>query len=238
MRRLLLLSLVLLILLSGMIRLTLAIAPTRPVASGAALDPMFTNPDGSPCRAPCMLGARPGAMTIQQAADRIKAHPYVHDVLGLGDADNLSAPNQFIMARNGVTIQMATIGNSAQLGSVFYANSSPDFTLGQVLASLGEPSTVTFYEFDAAAPPNFYVYLTYPTKGIEVLLVKEVDNPLLIADHPEGVFVTTTDKAVNIESLTACDPLYCRQWEGLKSVRAYGIGFPPLSGNLIHSTLP
>ncbi|HLY25739.1 MAG TPA: hypothetical protein VKQ72_05325 [Aggregatilineales bacterium] len=238
MRRLLLLTFVLLVVFSATIRLALAIAPAREAARRDSLNAMFTMPDGSNCAMPCLLGARPGAMTIRQAADVVKAHPYVHDVLGLGDEDNQTAPNQFIMARNGVAIEMAAISNVEQLGSIFYANDSPDFTLGQILASLGEPATVTFYEFDAAPPPDFDVYLTYPDLGIEVLLIKTVDSPMLISDHAAGIFVTTNNNAVNLGSLTDCDPRYCKPWEGLKSVRGYGIGFPPLSPNITRSTLP
>src|SRR5258707_5180081 len=133
MRRLLLLSFVLLIILCAMIRLTLAFAPAPPVASAASLNAMFTSPDGSNCPMPCLLGARPGAMTIRQAADLVIAHPYVHNVLGLGSEDNQSAPDVFMMARNGIAIEMAAV--NTELGSVFYANDSSDFTLGQVLAS-------------------------------------------------------------------------------------------------------
>ncbi len=237
MRRFVIVSIILFILLSATIRLTLALAPVRLVASAASLTAMFTNPDGSQCAVPCLFGARPGAMTIQQAAVRVAMHPYVHDTLGLGDQYNLDDPSRFI-ARNGVNIGMIPIGDGSELGSIFYANVSPAFTLGQILATLGEPATVTIYEIADINTLNFNVYLTYPDKYIEVLLLKDADTPLQISDHPIGIFVTTRDQAANIGSLTACDPMYCRRWGGLRSVSGYGIALPPTAPNVIDSTIP
>jgi hypothetical protein len=37
--------------------------------------PLFTNPDGSACEMPCLLGVQPGKMTIDQALAILNAHP-------------------------------------------------------------------------------------------------------------------------------------------------------------------
>src|SRR5260221_2458504 len=39
---------------------------------------LFTNPDGSPCKLPCLFGVRPGETTVEEALRLLVAHPLTH----------------------------------------------------------------------------------------------------------------------------------------------------------------
>jgi hypothetical protein len=41
---------------------------------------LFTNPDGTPCKMPCLLGVRPEDMTVGEALQILRAHPLVGDM--------------------------------------------------------------------------------------------------------------------------------------------------------------
>jgi hypothetical protein len=45
----------------------------------ASVSALFTNPDGSPCKRPCLLGVRPGETTLEAAYNLLKSHPLTRD---------------------------------------------------------------------------------------------------------------------------------------------------------------
>src|SRR5260221_9359246 len=59
---------------------TVSVYATRMIGglhpSSAAV--LFTNPDGSPCKLPCLFGIRPGETTVEEALRLLKTHPLTH----------------------------------------------------------------------------------------------------------------------------------------------------------------
>jgi hypothetical protein len=61
------------------------IGAAQPPSSFAML---FTNPDGTPCQMPCMLGSRVGETTEEQAYSLLQAHPLARRVTRFPDQSN------------------------------------------------------------------------------------------------------------------------------------------------------
>jgi len=58
------------------------------------LMPLFTNPDGTPCQMPCLLGIQPGKTTLKEAIALVKLHPLTSS-LRLFVGDFSSIPSHF-----------------------------------------------------------------------------------------------------------------------------------------------
>jgi hypothetical protein len=118
---------------------------------------LFTNPDGTQCQMPCLFGIRTGETTFNDAIRLLKAHPLTRDL-----------PSQYVQA--GAFVGMRYVGNDVEIrlwpddtGSNDYSRfvTSIDLiatnatggalSLGDVIASLGEPErTGFFWSFDSS----------------------------------------------------------------------------------------
>src|SRR5215467_16109656 len=78
---------------------------------------LFTNPDGSPCQRPCLLGIRPGDMTFDATVALLKVHPVTRDL-------QFQAINYRMNLFNGrgltVTILKTPGGKVASIGVQFF----------------------------------------------------------------------------------------------------------------------
>src|SRR5258708_27495901 len=72
--RLIRVSIALIGILFGVILVTRMVSGTQP--NPIAI--LFTNPDGSPCQMPCLLGVRPGATTLDEGVQILDQHPLTH----------------------------------------------------------------------------------------------------------------------------------------------------------------
>lgn len=116
---------------------------------------LFTNPDGSPCQRPCMLGIRPGNMTFEAAIALLKTHPVTRNL----DFQAVNyRMNQFKGRWLQVTVLKTPGGKVASIGiqfypSKFFPSESDDDTglpvspirsaaFGDVVELLGAPDAV------------------------------------------------------------------------------------------------
>src|SRR5260370_1108183 len=63
----------LIVVLAGVLSVTIAISS----AQAMPLSSLFSNPNGSPCEQPCMLGLQPGVTEFNIADERLQAHPFL-----------------------------------------------------------------------------------------------------------------------------------------------------------------
>ncbi len=67
--------------LVGMLALLMVIAYFASISQNH-IDPvflLFTNPDGTACRQPCLFGVRPGETTYAEALVLLRVHPFTRD---------------------------------------------------------------------------------------------------------------------------------------------------------------
>lgn len=92
--RLLRLALVLVIIFTGTILASRVVgaAQANPIAV------LFTNPDGTPCQMPCLLGVRPGETTLDEGLHILDQHPLTHgmEVRYMSDGVKLNSQEVYI----------------------------------------------------------------------------------------------------------------------------------------------
>ena len=151
--------------MSGFLRWTLALLLMFGAAVGAirlvsglqtgSFTLLFTQPDGSACERPCLLGVRPGDTTFDAAIALLKTHPVTRDL-------EFKVINYRMNLFNGRGLTVIVLktpgGNVASIGvqffpSKFFPSSSPSEesrpaspvqseSFGDVVAFLGPPSAV------------------------------------------------------------------------------------------------
>ncbi len=138
MPRLIRLTLLLIVICAAAIFAARLIGSTRP----NPLAILFTNPDGTPCQRPCLLGVRPGVTKYEDAVAILRTHPFMQQ------------PNQQeVMKPYGVTFisQTMTIdlhrGNAGTnyLVVTFQSLSYTPSTFGKIgdmFNLLGEPNSI------------------------------------------------------------------------------------------------
>ncbi|MEQ8672785.1 MAG: hypothetical protein RLP44_26900 [Aggregatilineales bacterium] len=92
------------------------------IASGSfrhdPLKSFFTNPDGSRCEMPCLLGIRAGETTFEEAITLVQNHPLTHNLrffegdYGFGLPSGLGATSQWILfaGQNGNAVGLQIFG--------------------------------------------------------------------------------------------------------------------------------
>ena len=112
-----------------------AIGDVQPVAFAA----IFTNPDGTRCQRPCLLGVRPGITSSKQGFEILQAHPFTRNfepdiTRGLFTGPGLSVI--LFTGEDGVVTRIDLIRTDKVLPA-------PDWAaLGDVLAIFGVPDRV------------------------------------------------------------------------------------------------
>jgi hypothetical protein len=184
MMRLLRLSLLLVggfALLITSIRLLGSLQP-NPVAA------LFTNPDGSSCPLPCLFGANPDEMTVDQALDVLRAHPLLRNMrvsrlmLAADNAEfvvELQAKELVVAIENNVpytgdqrtihAIVLRAAGNPSAPAA------PPELRLivgaavtGDVLSLLGSPESMGFYGRGKDTLAKVYMHLDYASQHMIV----------------------------------------------------------------------
>src|SRR5258708_19108886 len=52
----------------------------QPLPSDPLWSELFSDPDGSPCSHPCMLGVQPGVTQFAAAIDLLNSHPFIKNI--------------------------------------------------------------------------------------------------------------------------------------------------------------
>lgn len=112
--------------------------------------PLFTHPDGTPCREPCLFGIRPGETDGQTAAIVLRSHPLTRDFQIIGtDPYRIEADSDRIMMisfNEGVDglVDEITLATYVRYGEHGGSNIPlpPSGVLGDVLSLFGSPNFV------------------------------------------------------------------------------------------------
>ncbi len=104
----------------------------------------FTNPDGSPCKMPCLFGVRPGEMTANEAIKMLRTHPFTRklDIEGNIDAQNPTVNGDVVLDVDPKNSYRYTIA----ITTAVLQRAKIPFRTGDVISLLGNPQSVI--------PPN------------------------------------------------------------------------------------
>lgn len=166
------------------------IAPMRLAASVAVsrVNYLFTNPDGTPCQRPCLLGVQPRIMSFRRATQILRLHPLVEQV----DESGCSRVSGFCTFR--VRLFGASAAVTAMEGArgpdasvlvddvyVAFERTLESPLLGDFIGALGTSMVlIPHYDccggtgFEAAVDklmrfgPTYALTMYYPTQGIEL----------------------------------------------------------------------
>ena len=82
---------------------------------------LFTNPDGSPCEMPCLLGVHPGATTLDEGVKILDQHPLTHGMEIQYVSDGVSLRSQEV----NITIWSSESKLILMIGLDYETNSNP-----------------------------------------------------------------------------------------------------------------
>jgi hypothetical protein len=142
---------------------------------------LFTNPDGSPCPMPCLFGANPNEMTVDQALKVLTAHPLLKNMrverlkLGVDSTEfvvELQAKELVVAVENrgpytgdqqGIhAIVLRAAGNpSAPAANPELRAIVGSSVTGDVLAYFGSPGSMGFYGRGKDTLAKVYMHLDY-----------------------------------------------------------------------------
>ena len=142
---------------------------------------LFTNPDGSPCKSPCLLGVNPDAMSVDQALAVLTAHPLVKAMrpqklyLGVDQSEFvielqasefvIAIENDFPYSGNAQQIHALVLRKRGMPGAPSanpqLVNVVESAVTGDFLAYLGSPDTMGFYGGGIDTPGTVTMHMDY-----------------------------------------------------------------------------
>jgi hypothetical protein len=128
--------------LTLIILFTWAICSTRLVGSAKPLpfSLLFTNPDGSPCDSPCLLGVRPGYTTHQDAMVILQSHPLTRHLRRTTDTHGIdSFVGEYITISLPPDVTWISIVDYRPTFDVTPASAMPRGTLADIILLFGAP---------------------------------------------------------------------------------------------------
>jgi hypothetical protein len=143
---------------------------------------LFTNPDGTPCKSPCMLGVRPDA-TIDRAVRTLRQHPFTR-----GMRESVSRPGIITFLANGVGITVTSEYMSSPNVQTIYlwfcrAQNLDAGTLGHAINALGHPGTVLPAE-SGGCDNRAYTEMYHYDKGIIAYYQPTTPDTISPGDKP------------------------------------------------------
>jgi hypothetical protein len=143
---------------------------------------LFTNPDGSPCKSPCMLGVRPDA-TIDRAVRTLRQHPFTR-----GMRETVSRPGIITFLGNGVGVTVTSEYMSSPNVQTIYlwfcrAPHLDAGALGDAIIGLGHPGTVLPAE-SGGCDNRAYTEIYHYDKGIIAYYQRTTLDAISPSDRP------------------------------------------------------
>jgi len=166
---------------------------------------LFTNPDGTPCQRPCLLGVRPGVTKYEDAVTLIRKHPFTarfQKYRIINTASCISPENDAIV----LSICRGD-SNNVILVSVFWLDAVDklpvpySITTGDIVSTLGVPAGI-------AHPPSSTVF--YYPQGF--LISTSLDPNSITTLHPNQPFTTRQNDPVGVITLLSSDG-YWREYQ-------------------------
>jgi hypothetical protein len=132
---------------------TIAVARLVGSSQSSSLVLLFTNPNGTPCQYPCLLGIRPGETAFDDAIALLQLHPFARKLLP--DEYNNQDYSSFsdgaltvwvIRGTNGHvgTIGIAVLTHKAKLGLQTYLGATSRASIGELMGLVGVPTSIVF----------------------------------------------------------------------------------------------
>jgi len=166
----------------------LGMAQANPVAT------LFTNPDGSPCRMPCLFGVRPGEMTLEEGLKILDQHPLTHRMTA-----RYSDLGVVVFSKE-AWINFA-IGNSKQIAAI---------DLAYHVGDSGDSTPELASAIQHAVPGNQVLYFGRPPDNV----LKSIKPPYVY----ERCYATNTICFAN-QQQTYTDPWQSEPWLGVDVFR-------------------
>jgi len=163
---------------------------------------LFTNPDGTPCRHPCLFGVRPGETLYENAIKLLQMHPFTSHFEADLDRGVFSGPEMSVILFKDDQNEVSRIDLIHTPGTVLNSWAS----LGEVVAVLGTPDVVGV---EANSIRSYYLTgaMTFFHSGDTQGYVRpdEGFDCLFVFAHP----------------LTTPSDRYLAAWHGFSSIKRY-----------------
>jgi hypothetical protein len=197
---------------------------------------LFTNSDGSPCKMPCLFGANPDEMTVDQALGVLRAHPLLRNMrvrrLTLAADDT-----EFVVELQSKALVVAIENNVPYTGNqqtihalVLRAAGHPSApaanpelrhmlgaaVTGDVLSLLGSPESMGFYGRGKDTLAKVYMHLDYASQHMSfATAIRNDPNAQRYGYTPDDALFSIVVYRQDV-SLGAC-----RHWFGFISLENF-----------------
>lgn len=133
------------------------------------LSSLFSNPDGSPCEQPCMLGLQPGVTEFNIADERLQAHPFLQgrfkryaDRTSRDLVEYVTTNLRIVITKDGRKLASISLDFDPRLirraPSPTTVSPLENIYFGEVVNLLGKPTLITFgqqtFDFTTGRGPD------------------------------------------------------------------------------------
>ncbi|MCC7448333.1 MAG: hypothetical protein IT324_13010 [Anaerolineae bacterium] len=190
---------------------------------------LFTNPDGTPCDQPCLLGVRPGETTLDEGVALVRQHPFVWRI---GALESVSAVTSGMILQNADLIVALDKDDQNRVGRIrlYGRNGLPGVetgkaALGDALSWLGAPRTTRIIAINQP-PIKYSAYFFY-----------EQQRLYLVGRATTGLSLLRLDADGLIEAIGLSEPAWfaasfayeqskADAWRGFTDTHHYAIQIP------------
>ena len=196
--------------LSAILTVMLCIAIFADLRTGERQPPsdfamLLSNPDGSPCQRPCLLGMQPGITLFEEAFGMIRNHPLSRASIL---QENQSNETLFVFADPSIRLMIHKNGDGTLAESDLMLR---DVTLGDLINLLGLPAWVN------AGVRTAYLY--YPSDGLVLYIVNSNRAQPFILDISDPV--DTIVLYPSAHPIFVRLPEFAKPWRGFVNVARY-----------------
>ncbi|MCC7446989.1 MAG: hypothetical protein IT324_06200 [Anaerolineae bacterium] len=199
-------------------------------AAGSRLGLLLANADGSPCDMPCVLGIRPGMMSLRQAEGILRRHPLVRS---LDERACVQTYGWCEFTLRGLDISgLVRSDNNGNVTSVYLLlNDNHALSLGEFISRLGTPPRMIPHFSCCAADlfvrrleyttPRYGFWFYYPDQGLLIRDSAQIENGSyrLTPDSPVIDFLVSQPNQLptNVQRITTAG----ETWTGFTSIFRY-----------------
>lgn len=176
-------------------------------AQSGPLDILFTQPDGSPCERPCLLGIKPGSTTYKQAQILLTQHPATRTLerVPLRDGVSLRGPD----LRVDLTLEIG--GGLLFVVVLLPGPDSPcSAGMGHLVDAFGPPPVLFL------SPSTHKAELLYPDEHLYLTISTRDNRRLQPGDHLDALAFFTREKPTGLSN--------SGRWQGFSSTTRYRAG--------------
>lgn len=199
-------------------------------AAGSRLGLLLANADGSACEMPCVLGIRPGMMSLRQAEGILRRHPLVRS---LDERACVQTYGWCEFTLRGLDISgLVRSDNNGNVTSVYLLlNDNHALTLGEFISRLGTPDQMIphfpccaadlFVRRLEIATPRYGFWFYYPDQGLLVRDSAQIEagKYRLMPDSPiiDLMVMQPNQLPANLKR----GPTSGESWNGFSSIYRY-----------------